>query len=36
VVSEWQGLRVPRGHVGLEAELHHIEFRNLKLKQLGK
>jgi hypothetical protein len=35
VVAEWPGLRVPRGHVGLEAELHHIEFRNLKLKQLG-
>jgi hypothetical protein len=36
VVSEWQGLQVPRGRVGLEAELHHIEFRNLRLKRLGK
>jgi hypothetical protein len=36
VTSEWRGLRVPRGHVGLEAELHHVEFRNLKLKVLGK
>jgi hypothetical protein len=27
-------VRVPRGHLGLEAELHHIEFRNLKLKEL--
>jgi 3-keto-disaccharide hydrolase len=36
VVAEWKDLRVPRGHVGLEAELHHIEFRNLKLKPLGR
>jgi hypothetical protein len=34
VVSEWTGLRVPRGHVGLEAELYEIEFRNLRLKEL--
>jgi hypothetical protein len=34
VVSEWTGLRVRRGHVGLEAERYDIEFRNLKLKQL--
>jgi hypothetical protein len=34
VVSQLKGLRVLRGHVGLEAELHHIEFRNLKLKAL--
>jgi hypothetical protein len=27
-------VRVPRGLIGLEAELHHIEFRNLKLKEL--
>lgn len=33
-VVEWKGVRVPRGRIGLEAELHHIEFRNLKLKQL--
>jgi len=36
VVSEMTGLKVRRGHVGLEAELHHIEFRNLKLKVMGK
>jgi hypothetical protein len=35
-VSVWKDLHVPRGHIGLEAELHHIEFRNLKLKQLGR
>jgi hypothetical protein len=34
VVSRLSGLKVQRGRVGLEAELHHIEFRNLKLKQL--
>lgn len=34
VVSTWPGVRVLRGHVGLEAERHHIEFRNLKLKIL--
>lgn len=34
-VVKWPGLRVKRGHVGLEAELHHIQFRNLKLKKLG-
>jgi hypothetical protein len=33
-VSQWRGLRVLRGHVGLEAERHHIQFRNLKLKEL--
>jgi hypothetical protein len=36
VVSEMAGLKVRRGHIGFEAELHHIEFRNLKLKALGK
>jgi hypothetical protein len=36
VASEWTGLRVARGHVGLEAELHDIEFRNLKLKPLPR
>jgi hypothetical protein len=36
VVSEMSGLKVRRGHVGLEAELHRIEFRNLKLKELGR
>jgi hypothetical protein len=35
VVAVWPGLRILRGHVGLEAELHHIEFRNLQLKRLG-
>lgn len=34
VVSRLTGLQVRRGRVGLEAELHHIEFRNLKLKRL--
>jgi hypothetical protein len=34
VVSELRGVRVLRGHVGLEAEYHHVEFRNLKLKEL--
>jgi hypothetical protein len=35
-VSELTGLRILRGHIGLEAELHHIEFRNLKLKELPR
>jgi len=34
VVSELTGLRVRRGRIGLEAELHHMEFRNLKVKEL--
>jgi hypothetical protein len=34
ITSELSGLQVRRGHVGLEAELHHIEFRNLMLKEL--
>jgi hypothetical protein len=34
VVSEWEGLRVRRGHIGVEAEFHQVEFRNLKLKEL--
>jgi len=33
-VSEFTGLRVRRGHVGLEAERHHIQFRTMKLKVL--
>lgn len=33
VTSEWQ-VRAARGFIGLEAERHHIEFRNLKLKPL--
>jgi hypothetical protein len=36
VVSELKGLKVRRGRVGLEAELHHIGFRNLKLKRLDQ
>ena len=36
VVAEMKGLRIQRGHVGLEAERHHIEFRNLKLKRLDR
>ena len=34
-VAEWRGLHVLRGHVGLEAERHHIQFRNLRLKELA-
>lgn len=34
VTSEWQ-VRPPSGYIGLEAERHHVEFRNLKLKRLG-
>jgi hypothetical protein len=34
VTCEWSGVTVRRGHVGLEAEFHHVEFRNLKLKEL--
>jgi hypothetical protein len=34
VTSEWSGVRVPRGHIGFEAEFHHIQFRNIKLKEL--
>lgn len=34
ITSEWQGAKNARGHIGLEAEFHHIEFRNLKLKEL--
>jgi hypothetical protein len=33
VVSELK-TRVLRGHLGLESERHHVEFRNLKLKEL--
>ena len=35
VVAEMRGLRALRGHVGLESERHHIEFRNMKLKVLS-
>jgi hypothetical protein len=35
VTSEWSGVQPLRGRIGLEAEFHHVEFRNLKLKQLG-
>ncbi len=34
VTAEWTGILVPRGHIGLEAEGHPVEFRNLKLKTL--
>jgi hypothetical protein len=36
VASELTGLHIQRGHLGLEAELHHIQFRNLKLKELPR
>lgn len=35
-VAEFTGLHIRRGHVGLEAERHHIQFRNLKLKELRR
>jgi hypothetical protein len=34
VVNEFGACEVPRGYVGLEAEGHRMEFRNLKLKTL--
>jgi hypothetical protein len=34
VTSEWTGLANRRGYIGLEAEFHHVEFRNFKLKEL--
>lgn len=34
VVSEWKGLVIRKGYVGLEAEGYEITFRNLKLKEL--
>ena len=34
VTSEWPELKVMKGYIGLEAEFHHIEFRNIKLKEL--
>jgi hypothetical protein len=36
VTSEWSGITLTRGHLGLEAEFHHVEFRNLKLKELPR
>jgi hypothetical protein len=33
-VCEWPDLRVRKGYVGVEAEYHHAEFRNLKLRAL--
>jgi hypothetical protein len=33
VVSDWT-VRTPGGHIGIEAELHRIELRNLMLKEL--
>lgn len=32
VTNHWRDCRVPSGYVGLEAEGHRIEFRNVKLK----
>lgn len=34
-VCEWPDLKVARGYIGLEAERHAIEFKNLKLKIAG-
>ncbi len=34
VTSEFTACEVPRGYVGLEAEGHRIEFRNIRLKNL--
>jgi hypothetical protein len=36
VTSQWHECEVPKGHVGLEAEGHRIEFRNVKLKAIEK
>jgi hypothetical protein len=33
VTSEWKPVAL-RGHIGLEAEFHRVEFRNMKLKEL--
>jgi hypothetical protein len=34
VATTWKECPVPRGHVGLQAELFYIEFKNLKFKEL--
>jgi hypothetical protein len=34
VATTWDDCRVPRGHVGLQAEFFVIAFRNLKFKEL--
>lgn len=34
VATTWNECPVPKGHVGLQAELFYIEFRNLKFKEL--
>ena len=34
VATTWKECPVPRGHVGLQAELYYIEFKNLKFKEL--
>ncbi len=36
VVNEFADCEVPKGYIGLEAEGFPIEFRNLKLKPLGR
>ena len=34
VATTWDDCRVPRGHVGMQAEFFVIAFRNLKFKEL--
>jgi hypothetical protein len=36
VVSEWTECEVPKGYVALEAEGFRIEFRNIKVRPLGR
>jgi hypothetical protein len=36
ITAAWNECPVPRGHVGLQAELWYLEFRNLRWKELGK
>lgn len=36
VTNEWDSCEVPKGYIGLEAEGWRIEFRNVKVKVLGK
>lgn len=35
VTSEFTACEIPKGYIGLEAEGYRIEFKNLKLKQIG-
>jgi hypothetical protein len=36
VACTWDQCEVPKGYVALESEGYRIEFRNLKLKELGQ